>query len=331
MQLVSFNPSPTARYFSPAVYCSYHPRMKQRFIRYDKFCQACCFCFYRYDAVYVRVVAETFVPLFNFKFSYRSGIGFAVPEGICDMRCVCSNVFYLKRDPNYNSICKLSWRQSNKTNFCLLGRTYRATSQEMLKISTAFSKTRWRSTLFVACVSCGFAKCFCSDVLSGWWTVHVFSASLSEYAMLNASRTAAKISIGRNGWTRSRLVNTPCFHLHNLWATGVSSGLATRVTLTRVLPGGWEMHYAGGVLTSDLIVVPYCEIVLCCVLNSTSSTSINKILLCGWICTEMQSRIECSVSSISRRSLFHFLHVTAITHLLRVGRGDAVFLSRCCK
>jgi hypothetical protein len=38
-------------------------------------------------------------------------------------------------------------------------------------------------------------------------------------------------------WTHVLLVNTPCSHLHGFGSTGVSSGLATRVTLTRVSRG----------------------------------------------------------------------------------------------
>jgi hypothetical protein len=54
-------------------------------------------------------------------------------------------VSHLKRNPNYNSICKLWWHQYNKTHelcfsFYFLGRTYRIALQQMLKMSTTFSK-----------------------------------------------------------------------------------------------------------------------------------------------------------------------------------------------
>jgi hypothetical protein len=38
-------------------------------------------------------------------------------------------------------------------------------------------------------------------------------------------------------WTHVLLISTPCSHLHSFCATGVSSGLATRVTLTRMSRG----------------------------------------------------------------------------------------------
>jgi hypothetical protein len=50
---------------------------------------------------------------------------------------------------------------------------------------------------------------------------------------------SSKISILSNiqEWTHVLLVNSPCSHLHSFCATGVSSGLATRMTFTRVLRG----------------------------------------------------------------------------------------------
>jgi hypothetical protein len=38
-------------------------------------------------------------------------------------------------------------------------------------------------------------------------------------------------------WTHVLFVNTPCSHVHNFFATGVSSGLATRNTLIWLSPG----------------------------------------------------------------------------------------------
>jgi hypothetical protein len=46
-------------------------------------------------------------------------------------------------------------------------------------------------------------------------------------------------------WTRVLLFNTPYLFLYVLCTTGVSSGLATRVTLTRVSRGVWRVYYTG--------------------------------------------------------------------------------------
>jgi hypothetical protein len=65
--------------------------------------------------------------------------------------------FCLKCTPYYNSICKRWWHQYNKTNFFfkfLLGRT---SLQQILKMSTIFSKTSIHPSL---CVSCDFSKWF---------------------------------------------------------------------------------------------------------------------------------------------------------------------------
>jgi hypothetical protein len=49
-------------------------------------------------------------------------------------------------------------------------------------------------------------------------------------------------------WTHVLLVITPCWHLHSFCATGVNSGLATRVTLIRVPLGRmWESISRGWV------------------------------------------------------------------------------------
>jgi hypothetical protein len=48
-----------------------------------------------------------------------------------------------------------------------------------------------------------------------------------------------------------------CSHLHNFCATGGSSGLATRVILTRMSRGGWESLLHMGGPASDFIFVPY--------------------------------------------------------------------------
>jgi hypothetical protein len=78
--------------------------------------------------------------------------------------------------------------------------------------------------------------------------------SFYGYTLLNASWTAWNDS---DTTVRERkyvlLVNTPCLHLHNFCATGVSSGQATRMPLTRVSQKEYITR-AGPI--SDFIFVP---------------------------------------------------------------------------
>jgi hypothetical protein len=63
-------------------------------------------------------------------------------------------------------------------------------------------------------------------------------------------------------WTHIVLVNTPCSYLHRFWATDVSSGLATTVTLTQVSRGRLRQS-----------VTHSTWLLLCCVLNHASRNS----------------------------------------------------------
>jgi hypothetical protein len=55
--------------------------------------------------------------------------------------------------------------------------------------------------------------------------------------MLHKQQQTISIRSNVREWTHVLLANTPRSHLHSFCATGVSSGLATRVTLTRVSRG----------------------------------------------------------------------------------------------
>jgi hypothetical protein len=60
-------------------------------------------------------------------------------------------------------------------------------------------------------------------------------------------------------------------HLHSFCATGVSSGLATRVILIRVSRAGWESLLRGGGPTSNFIfVTQFTWLFLRCVLNGSA-------------------------------------------------------------
>jgi hypothetical protein len=72
-------------------------------------------------------------------------------------------------------------------------------------------------------------------------------------------------------WTHVLLVNTPCLHLHSFCATGVSSGLATRVTLTRVSRGEvGRVYYMGLDLLLIYVLCRSMWLLLGCILNGRS-------------------------------------------------------------
>jgi hypothetical protein len=95
-----------------------------------------------------------------------------------------------------------------------------------------------------------------------------FCTSLSGYALLNASRTAAKDFVAK--WcSRMRMstLSAPQYttsHLHSFCATDFSGGAATRVTLTEVPPGKvGTVYYTGvDVRASDFIFVPQYVIIV---------------------------------------------------------------------
>jgi hypothetical protein len=86
--------------------------------------------------------------------------------------------------------------------------------------------------------------------------VVLFGTSLSWCALPNASRIAENYFDVKSC---SRM-NTPCSHLHNFCATGLSRGLATSVTLT--LGGCCESLLHGGAPASGFIFVPLYVIVV---------------------------------------------------------------------
>jgi hypothetical protein len=128
--------------------------------------------------------------------------------------------------------------------FYLLGRTYRTNLQQKMKISTAFSKT---SIHPFQCLSYNFAKCF-------WVSVGNILFSIM-FQFLQDSWVIRINSFFVKYHQREVLLNTSCSHMHSFWATGLSSGPATRLTSARFWQGGWESLLHGGGLASDLMFV----------------------------------------------------------------------------
>jgi hypothetical protein len=91
--------------------------------------------------------------------------------------------------------------------------------------------------------------------------------------MLHEQQQTISMRSNVREWTHVLLMNTPCSHLHRVCATGVSSGLATRVTLTRVSRGRLGESIYTGV---DLLLISflYCStwLLLGCVWNGTPCT-----------------------------------------------------------
>jgi hypothetical protein len=150
-------------------------------------------------------------------------------------------MFHLKRNANYNSVYKFWWHQYKKTiylffSFHFEDGTYRTDVHHLLEDT----KTLPVSRKFVT------SRC-----------IVLFGTSLSGYALLMLHQKQQTILMRGSGreWTYVLLVNTPCSHLHSFCATGVSSGLATRVTLTRLLRGSWESLLHGDGPASDFIFV----------------------------------------------------------------------------
>jgi hypothetical protein len=153
-------------------------------------------------------------------------------------------MFCLKRNSNYSGICKLWWNRYNETNelfsrFYL--RTYRTSVQQMLKMSTTFSKT----------------------------SIHPFSVfratlrSVSESVLETLFSTVFQFLkalwvIGINSWERTHvlLVNMPCSHLYSFWREREQRPSNQGWPWLECHGGGWEsLSHCGGP-ASDLIFVP---------------------------------------------------------------------------
>jgi hypothetical protein len=88
--------------------------------------------------------------------------------------------------------------------------------------------------------------------------------------MLHEQQQTISMRSNVREWTHVLLVNTPCSHLKSFCVTGVSCGLATGETLTRVSPGEvWIVCYTGGWTCFWFNFCSVCVIVVGCVLNGT--------------------------------------------------------------
>jgi hypothetical protein len=127
--------------------------------------------------------------------------------------------FHLKRNPSYSSICTVVLHQHDKTNDLLF-----SVSLTMRSISPVNNVRQQKSFLLQACVF---------KILS--------LVSVLPYSIL--SLEGPKCFRNRSKQFRREVMfeneHTFCWwihrvHLHNICAIGVSSGLATKVTITQV-------------------------------------------------------------------------------------------------
>jgi hypothetical protein len=106
--------------------------------------------------------------------------------------------------------------------------------------------------------------------------VFLFRTSLKGEALLNAQEQQQMITMSSDVLERTHVLLgiTPCFHMHSFCATCVSSGLATRVTLTRVLQERSESLLHSGRPVAHFILCRIMCLMMGCILNGTSCISV---------------------------------------------------------
>jgi hypothetical protein len=118
--------------------------------------------------------------------------------------------------------------------------------------------------------------------------------------MLQEQEQTISIRSNVREWTHVLLANTPCSYLHRFCATGVISGLATRVTWLETHEGGLGEFITGG--GGDLLLIWFLYRstwwLLGCVLNGT------LCILWHPVCWRNVSELHTNEIQLSQ----HFLH-----------------------
>jgi hypothetical protein len=137
-------------------------------------------------------------------------------------------MFHLKCQARYYTWTLSLVRRWNQWQYWIL------VADIMLEIGTAL----------IPAVCHSMSTCHRQTLLVSWnfvtnRCIALFGTSLSGCVLLDGSQAAANdwMQSSVREWTHVLLVNTRCSHLHSFRATVVRSGLATRVTLTRVSQG----------------------------------------------------------------------------------------------
>jgi hypothetical protein len=149
----------------------------------------------------------------------------------------------------------------------------------LLQLIHCLKSVRPQFWLFIARWTLVTDKHFpCPDILLpvGVLSYSVLSCRDVHCWMLHEQQQTISMRSNVREWTHVLLVNTQCSHLHSFCATGMSSGLATMVTLTSVMGEVWRVYYTG----VDLLLISFlCRsawLLLGCVLNSTSCSTCNR-------------------------------------------------------
>jgi hypothetical protein len=84
----------------------------------------------------------------------------------------------------------------------------------------------------------------------------------TQCQMLHEQQQTISMRSNVREWTHVLLMNTPCSHVYSVCATGVNSGLATKVTLTSVVGRGrWESLLHGAEPAPFIFVPQYVTVV----------------------------------------------------------------------
>jgi hypothetical protein len=103
---------------------------------------------------------------------------------------------------------------------------------------------------------------------------------LIRYFLVSYQQPISMLSNVRE-WTHVLLVNTPSSHLHSFCANGVSSGLATRVTLTWGSRGEvWRVYYTGVDLLISFLYRCTWLLLGCVLIGASCNALCSKLTYC---------------------------------------------------
>jgi hypothetical protein len=178
-------------------------------------------------------------------------------------------MFNLKHNTNYHTWTLQRTKRRNQWQYWIIAAVFRCSNW-----CTVCNRYDRNFSSFVARWALVIDKHFlCPEILVPVGVLLYYSALRCQdthcYILHEQQQTISMRSNVRE-WTHVQLVTTPCSHLHSFCATGVSSGLATRVTLTRVSWGRLEESITKG-LNLLLMLLLHCStwLLLGCVLNDT--------------------------------------------------------------
>jgi hypothetical protein len=134
-------------------------------------------------------------------------------------------VFHLKRNSNWNSICKLWWHQYNKTNFFFkLFIHYEDLTEQLYRWCLPPSQRH-------ANTSCVLKLCYQSVYFC--LICYLLARIRIAKCFMNSSRWFWCEVMFENEYTLCLWIH----HFHSFYATGMISSLATKLTLTQVSQG----------------------------------------------------------------------------------------------